>query len=86
MRWALGLRAVFNPRLANVDLLAAAALQIGANRLVLFADVPATLSYCRQGLTPQNKTTISMMSPSEIQEIARRASHLLTLLGYNEEG
>ena len=84
---AIGLEAghtFSNPLFTDADVIAAAVLAIGADRLVLFADAPATLNFRRFGLTPQNEITISIMAPAVRQSIADRAERLLTLIGYNE--
>ena len=84
---AIGLeagRAFSNPLFNNVDVIAAAIRDIGADRLVLFADAPATLNFQRLGLNAQNETTVRAMAPTAAQDIANRTRRLLTLIGYGD--
>jgi hypothetical protein len=76
---------LFVPLLKDVDALAAAFREIGANRLVLFSDVAGALNYERNGPNSKNETTRQALSPQTLSLVTDHAKRLLGLLGFKEK-
>jgi hypothetical protein len=71
-----------NPKWQNIAVLAAAFRDIGADRLVLFADVPGALNCQRVGENAKNETVREAASQAVLAMTADHAKQLLQLLGF----
>lgn len=75
---------LFAPNLNDVEVLASTFREIGADRLVLFSDVPGALNYERKGANAQNEATRQALSPKALALVADHGKRLLRLLGFDE--
>ncbi len=73
---------LFNPRFTDTQTIGRAMVTLGAGRLVLFGDAPASLDYARHGLDAQNKATLDMFGLAETARLAAQAQSLIAAIGY----